>query len=1133
MTRFVCFILMLLFIFPLIVACQSSNTDESSFSDEPSSDYDFTAKIGSKTFEINRINCSPISDEAVIYTRDYRINGKYSPVVGGDVQNRTVVSVRVAKNDDGYEFDVVARTEDTENGVIPYNGFALSIPTEQLEGVRLNVGQLIAFDGFERLSLEIERTDLATIAPDYLISSATRRVGLTDPIYGFENDKIYRITDKFQGADITVDNVTVTAKITTNYSCEILSIEKKNRIKAAKKGEVMFVFTGEYNVSFAEYYFKDNKMITYSNIDKCNSYSDKSAILIKNDVVELNDENLNIPVIEADGIYVFDSDFSSLVTPVINKKRVDIVIIEDYIAVIGNENERTLIPEGNGFVISFVGDKVIAEVGSLKVGEKIKTCYIDYFTLPDKYVEVNGKYFGYDFRDGVRAPEGVSVVYTPDYGETTGSNIYGSEIVVADGKVISVNIGKGDSRIPKNGFVLSVHKDSEWYKSIKNVKVGDTATLGYGGGVYDIKVLKINGINSVRNENTLILYKDKPSTQTNPYGYEIAINENGIAVSDGYNGNMTIPKDGFVLSGHGVNKTALEEAFAIGQDVVFDAKNYTVALIKTPEQRLENAKHDFTLVSDKLDSAKKAFLNLDYNGISEQFALMDNVIDEAEAAFDSYDFETALAKAESVISTCEKLQYSFYESNGVENRAVWYRSTEKSDDEVRATVQKLKELNINSLYLETWYEGFCIGSKVDVEGIAKHPNNGTYDALEGFIRIGHEYGIEVHAWVHNFFVGYFYKEGNRYYNPTFDEYKDKYLIDIKGREHFYYSANDNYFIFLNPFDRECRDLILNVYEQLITNYELDGLHLDYVRMPELNYGTDDFGYNEDIIDAFAKETGITKAPATFVKNSAEHQKWVEFRCNIITGFVGEVYDMVRKKTPDLWLSAATYPDLNMAKNDIFQDVRSIINKGYLDEVFSMSYGVDNNSVTPSVKSYNSITEDKIFYSAGIAAFLETTDKNFASQLDEVVNKGADGVSIFSLSSITPGSYYKPITEGAFRAPAVQINKLSLTASAQMEYIKAKADNLSAFYQTLNAEDIDYIKSQCEDIIKFSNDFDVNNSTVSQKIDWCNKAMTKLASAKTNVLSKCGENNETDSIISEFELLEYWLKISALRLNTRK
>lgn len=1133
MKRLICMFLAFLFIFVNLVACESNNADESASSDVPSSDYDFTVKIGTKIFEINKVNCSPVSDDVVLYTKDYRLNGKYSHVVGEEAQNRTIISVRAALTDGGYEFDVVGRTEETKNGVIPFNGFALSIPTEMLKDVRLNVGQLIKADGFESICADIERTDLATIAPDYLISTATRRVSLVDPEYGFSENMIYYITDKFKGCDISIDNITVTAKAATNYSCKIVSIEKKDRIDAAKKGEVMFVFTGEYNISFAEHYFNNVERIAFSNLNKCNSYSDKSAVVMKSGVVELNSDNLNVFDVKSDGVYFFDSKSSSSVTPKIDSKRIDIVVVNNYVVTIGKVGERSLIPEGSGFVITLVGDEAISKLDEFKVGKKIDTCYIDYVTIPNKYVEINGKYFGFDFENAVRAPEGVSVIYTSEYGKTTGSNVYGSEIVVEDGKVISVNVGKGDSEIPQNGFVLSIHKDSEFYKSIKHVKVGDNASIGFGGDIYEVETLKIDGVNTVRNENTLILYKDKPSTQTNSYGYEIAIDKNGIAVSDGYDGNMSIPKDGFVLSGHGTNKAALEEAFAIGQNVVLDIKNNNVVLIKTPQQRLENAKHDYALVCDKLDSAKKAFLNIDYKNISAQFSLMDNVIAEAEDAFESFDFETALLKAESVISTCEKLQYSFYESNGVENRAVWYRSTEKSDDEVRATVLKMKELNINALYLETWYEGYCIGSKVEVDGIAKYPNSANFDVLEAFIRIGHENGIEVHAWVHNFFVGYYYKDGRNYYNQSFDSYKDKYLVDIKGRDYFYYTANDNYFIFLNPYDRECRDLILNVYEQLVTNYDLDGLHLDYVRMPELNYGTDDFGYNQDIIDAFSKETGITKDPRTFVKNSAEHKKWVDFRCNIIVSFVGEVYDMIRENKPDLWLSAATYPDLNMAKNDIFQDVRSIINKGYLDEVFSMSYGVDNNSVSPSVKSYNSITEDKIFYSAGIAAFLGTTDNNFAIQLDDVIKKGADGVSIFALASITPKSYYKPITEGAFRAPAIQTNKLSITASAQMEYIKAKADNLSDLYQVLNADEIAYIKSQCDEIIKFSGEFNVENASVAQKITWCNKAMSKLASVKANILNKCGENKETDSIIFEFESLEYWLKISALRLNTRQ
>lgn len=1131
MKRLLCLILVFVFVLPLFVACETYNSDESSLSDEPSSDYNFTVNISKKAFNVNRVNTKPIDNSIIIYTNEYRLNDKYSPVIGVESQDRTIVSVRATLLENGYEFDIVDMTNETKNGIIPYNGFALSIPTDMLQGVRLNVGQLITVDEPDKITSIFERTDYATIAPDFLSSVATRRVNFVDPEFGFEDNKIYYITDKFKGSDISVENTTVTVNSSLKNNFKVISVEKKSKIEAPLRDEVMFVFTGAVNVAFAEYYYKNAQKVNYKNLNMCNSFSDKPAILINNNVCTLNEDNLNVGSVNKEGIYVFNGDYSSSVTPLISIKRRDVVIIDDYVAMISDEGTRTLIPEGNGFVITFVGENAISKIQEFKIGKRIKTAFIDYYTIPNKYVEINGKYFGFDFQNGVRAPEGVSVVYTCDYGKTSGTNIYGTEIVVADGKVIEVNIGKGDSQIPQNGFVLSVHKDSAYYNDVKSIKIGDNASIGYGGDVYGINVLEINGVNSVRNENTLILYKNKASTQTNPYGYEVAVDSNGLSVSDGYDGNMKIPSGGFVLSGHGAKKTALEEVYAVGQTVVLD--NNKVILIRTPYQRLSSAMQDYAFVCDKLDVAKKSLLNIDYNGISEQIELLEDILLEAENAFGAFDFERALKKADAVISTCENLRYSFYETKGVENRAVWYRATEKNDNEVTATIQKMKTLNINALYLETWYEGYCIGSKVDVAGIDINSNSTNYDVLEAFIRIGHEAGIEVHAWVHNFFVGYYYKDGRTYYNKSFDSYKDKYLIDINGRDYYYYTANDNYFIFLNPYDRECRDLILNIYEQLVDNYDLDGLHLDYVRMPELNYGKDDFGYNQDIIDCFAKETGINKDPRTFVKNSEESRMWIDFRCNIITSFVGEVYDMILDKNKDIWLSAALYPDLNMAKNDIFQDVSSIVNKGYLDEVFSMSYGVDNGSVMPSVQSYDKVTEGKVFYSAGIAAFLETTEANFAKQIDNVFEHGADGVSIFALASITKSLYYKPITEGHLRSPSVQVNKLSITAIAQMEYIKSKLDNLSSVYKSFDSDDVDFIKSQCDAIIELSKEFDISNASVVQKIEWCENTLSDIRTIKDNLVEQFGQNNESRSVLSEFESLEYWIELSLCRLNARK
>lgn len=1126
--RIISFFLALLLLAPIFAACSKKNNDPIYIEG-----YEFVLKFGSTEISAKQINSDPVDDNVVVYTRDYKRDGKSSITVGVEQEGRTAVVVRYIKNAKTDEFDIVEMSQDVKNAPIPVNGFTVTLPTSMLEGVRSNVGQLVKVNGYENLNPQHERHDLASIAPDYSISTATRRVNIVDPAYGFVADKIYYVTDKYNGdSNIDVENVVVTVEMSSNYSCNIISLESKTEITAPEKGKAYFVFTGEYNISYANHYFNNAERISFSMLDKANSYSDMPSVVTDSGVIEIKDELLNVEALSNEGIYVFDNNYSASVTPASDIKRVDVVVVDGIVTAVAEENNRTLIPDGNGFVLSLVGDEALQKKNEFVVGKALKTFFIDYNKLPEKYVEFNNIFVGIDYVNISRNKERIAVLYTPMFGKTTNTNEYGTEIVIVDGIVTAVNMNKGNSEIPENGFVLSIHKDNASFSELKNITAGEKAEVSLTGADYAVNVLKYDGINVTRLENMLIIYNNKASTGTNAFGYEITVDKDGFVVDHGYNGNMPIPQGGFALSGHGTNKEALENVFAIGERVIIDSSNSSVTVIKTPEQKLATAKYQFDVVSDRIEAAKKAYVNLKYNELDATVKFIESTLEESKNAFDCYDFETALAKAESVISTCDNLYYATIESKGVENRAVWYRSNEKSDDEVRATVEKMKALNINALYLETWYEGYCIGSKVEVEGVTQSGYNGDYDALEGFIRICHEYDIEVHAWVHDFFVGYYYEGGNKYYNPYFDTFKDKYLIDCKGRDYFYYSANNNYFIFLNANDRECRDYILSIYEELITKYELDGLHLDYIRFPELNYGTDDFGYNQDIIDAFHAKTGYSGDPRNYMNNTAAKNAWIQFRCDIITSFAGEVYDLVRDIDPDIWLSCATYPDITLSKNTIAQDVRGFAASGYFDEIFSMSYGVNNNDVVNGVKEYVSVTQDKTFYTSGIAAFLETTQKNFADQLTLVEQVGADGVSVFALASITPETYYYQMTLGAFRDPAVQTYYGSVTVAAQMDYISNKLDNLTPIFTTLTDDNISSVKSICNDIKLYAEEFAFDDATNAKKVSWCNSALLKIAVAKTSISSVCGDNVETDAILSDLEDLEYWLKLTIKRLETR-
>ncbi len=68
------------------------------------------------------------------------------------------------------------------------------------------------------------------------------------------------------------------------------------------------------------------------------------------------------------------------------------------------------------------------------------------------------------------------VLYTPARGATTGTNVYGYEAVVIDGKVTRATDGVGNTAIPANGVVLSGHGTSRtWLKTY--AKVGASVTL--------------------------------------------------------------------------------------------------------------------------------------------------------------------------------------------------------------------------------------------------------------------------------------------------------------------------------------------------------------------------------------------------------------------------------------------------------------------------------------------------------------------------------------------------------------------------------------------------------------------------------------------------------------------------------
>jgi len=123
---------------------------------------------------------------------------------------------------------------------------------------------------------------------------------------------------------------------------------------------------------------------------------------------------------------------------------------------------------------------------------------------------------------------------------------------------------------------LCITLKASWSEDAKKEIRFDT-----NGGVFKGVLTKdVNAVNSTRLENYLVVYKGKESSGTNIHGSEAVVDSSGkiVAVYHYGNGNAVIPKDGFVISGHGTMSQWISNNLKAGMLAFFDEQHLTVTV---------------------------------------------------------------------------------------------------------------------------------------------------------------------------------------------------------------------------------------------------------------------------------------------------------------------------------------------------------------------------------------------------------------------------------------------------------------------------------------------------------------------------------------------------------------------------
>ena len=259
----------------------------------------------------------------------------------------------------------------------------------------------------------------------------------------------------------------------------------------------------------------------------------------------------------------------------------------------------------------------------------------------------------------------------------------------------------------------------------------------------------------------------------------------------------------------------------------------------------------------------------------------------------------------------------------------WPKSLVKSKEDVEhqqkelcVILDSLHELNINTVLLQTRVRGDVIyPSSIEpfshvltgVEG--KSPG---YDPLAFAIEECHKRGMQLHAWLVTLPLGkdeHIKRQGKL----ALSRKREELCTHYKGAW------------YMEPGNPGTAEYIVELVEEIVSKYDVDGIHLDYVRYPDRTNGYPD---------------------SALYRKYSKRMSLADWRRSNITAIVELVYKSVKAKKPWVRVSSAPlgkYDDLTRysslgwdAYNAVYQEAQKWMKDGVMDALFPMLYFNGNN-----------------------------------------------------------------------------------------------------------------------------------------------------------------------------------------------
>ncbi|MEO0852372.1 MAG: family 10 glycosylhydrolase, partial [Cyanobacteria bacterium J06648_11] len=361
-----------------------------------------------------------------------------------------------------------------------------------------------------------------------------------------------------------------------------------------------------------------------------------------------------------------------------------------------------------------------------------------------------------------------------------------------------------------------------------------------------------------------------------------------------------------------------------------------------------------------------------------------------------------------------------------EVRAIWLdRGTiveAGSPQRLAEVFDRLEATGINTVFFETINAGFPIyPSKI---APAQNPLTRNWDPLKAAVQLARERDMELHAWMWTFAVGNTRHNvlpqvnlPRSYPGPVISANPDWANKDNRG----------NIFppgqpeTWLDPANPAVRSYLLSMIREMVADYGVDGVHLDYIRYPFQNPGSRaTFGYGRAARQQFQNRAGVDPLSLDPKGNPVKWEQWTQFRADQVSNFVAQASETVRQIDSRVILSTAVYsmPDTERMQK-LQQQWEIWIGRGDIDLLVPMTYAESTRRLEQLVEpALDAVSQAPVLFLPSVN-LLDLPRVEFLDQMQVVRDLPTGGYALFATRQLNSNSDLQNVLKQS-RIPSAQV-----------------------------------------------------------------------------------------------------------------